>query len=246
MRRRRKTIRPPFTMGLLFLAATAIILLGYARFAVAAAAALSERHTLVIDPGHGGLDGGASAADGTKESGVNLSIALRMRDLCALFGLPCEMTRTEETLPYPPEAVSVHEKKVWDQQRRLSGMREAQDPVFLSIHQNFYPDERPRGIQVLYAASEGSEQFGSVTHGNLLRCLCPESRRVVMPAPRDIYLLKQAECPAILVECGFLSNPTEAGLLTAASYQTKIAVILLASYLEYAQSAAPAQEAAFP
>lgn len=233
MKNRRKKLFLALTIALLFLAATAIILTGAARRSAAVSAGASRLDTLVIDPGHGGLDGGASGTDGVTESGINLAISLRLRDLCVLFGVPCKMTRTSEDLAYPPEAETVHEKKVWDQQRRLAAVLETPDAVLLSIHQNYYPDRRPSGTQVLYAAAAGSEKLGAVTHDNLLRCLCPECRRVVMPAGRSIYLLRQAQCPAILAECGFLSNPEECAMLETPAYQTKIAAVLLASYLQF-------------
>ena len=229
----RKKLVLPLTIALLFLAATAIIRTGGLRRSVPASAAETRPAMLVIDPGHGGLDGGASAADGTTESGINLAIALRLRDLCLLYGLPCKMTRTSEALEYPPELGTIHEKKVWDQQQRLAMTQETRNSVLLSIHQNYYPDRRPSGIQVLYAETAGSEQLGTVIHDNLLRSLCPECRRVLMPAGKSIYLMKQVQCPAILVECGFLSNPEEAAQLASCAHQTKIAAVLLASYLEF-------------
>lgn len=221
------------TIALLFLAVSAIMLYRGAHRAVPAAGEAPGMHTLVIDPGHGGLDGGASAADGTTESVLNLAIALRLRDLCRLCGAKCLMTRTDEALEYPPELDTIHEKKVWDQKRRLDMTRTAPNPVFLSIHQNYYPDPRPSGVQVLYAPAEGSEALGAAAQDNLLRCLCPDCRRVLMPAGKSIFLMKQMQCPAILVECGFLSNPEEAEKLQTPEYQTKLAAVLMASYLQF-------------
>ena len=233
MRRRQKIALLSLSIYLLFLAATAIIGSRERHRAVPTAAGAAGPDTLVIDPGHGGLDGGASAADGTTESTINLAIALRLRDLCRLLGVPCAMTRTEETLAYPPELDSIHEKKVWDQQQRLAMTGTLEHPVLLSIHQNFYPDPRPSGVQVLYAESAGSERLGTIAQDNLLEWLCPTCRRVLMPAGRSIFLMKQVRCPAILVECGFLSNPEEAEQLRTPGYQTKLAAVLLASYLQY-------------
>ena len=199
------------------------------------ASAHDDETLLLIDPGHGGLDGGAVAADGSTESGINLSVALRLRDLCIAFGFPFDMTRSTDTLLYPPEAVTTHEKKVWDQQQRVKRAYSYENVVLISIHQNYYPDPRPSGIQVLYGENPQSERLGGIAHDNLLRCLCPESRRVAAPAPKSIYLMKAVHCPAILAECGFLSNPSEAEKLAEPGYQTKIAVILLASYLQFRQ-----------
>ena len=236
MKRRQKIALLSLLTYLLFLALTAIIGNRAQPLSRPVSAEVSASDTLLIDPGHGGLDGGAVAADGTLESAINLAISLRLRDLCRLWGVPCSMTRTEESLAYPEHLGSIHEKKVWDQQRRLAMTKTECDPVLLSIHQNFYPDPRPSGVQVLYAGAAGSELLGAIAHDNLIQWLCPDCRRVCMPAEKSIYLMQQVQCPAILVECGFLSNPVEASQLNTSAYQTKIAAILLASYLQYEQA----------
>lgn len=184
---------------------------------------------LIIDPGHGGLDGGASAADGTLESTINLEIALRTRALSMLLGIPVSMTRTQDSLDYPADAHTIREKKVWDQKRRVELINSTENAVLLSIHQNRFPDSRPSGTQVLYARTAGSAEFGTLTHENLIACLCPENRRVAAPISDTIYLMKHIKCPAILVECGFLSNPAEAAKLKRAEYQCEIALVLTAS-----------------
>lgn len=217
-------------ISLLFLSLSAIIWSGSPSFASQGS---ENPFVLVIDPGHGGLDGGAVSADGGTESRLNLEIALRLRDLCRLCGVRCLMTRTEESLPYPPDLTSVHAKKVWDQQRRVELIHSQENPVLISIHQNYYPDARPRGTQVLYARSPESETLGRITHENLICALCPENRRVAAPASDSIYLMKQVTCPGILVECGFLSNPDETHKLKSERYQKQLAAILAASFLQY-------------
>ena len=188
---------------------------------------------LVIDPGHGGLDGGATAADGTEESAINLAISLRLRSLCLFLGLPVRMTRTTAALDYPEDAGSVREKKVWDQKRRVELINALENAVLLSVHQNKYPDSRPNGSQVLYAKTDGSAELAALTHANLIAALCPDNRRVAAPISEEIYLMREVRCPAILIECGFLSNPEEAARLKSEDYQRRIAVVLLASCLEW-------------
>ena len=200
------------------------------------ALAVDEETVLIIDPGHGGLDGGAVAADGSRESDVNLAVALRLRSLCIVFGIPFDMTRSTDALLYPPDAESIRAKKVWDQQQRVKQCNSCENAVLISIHQNYYPDPRPAGIQVFYGENPLSKALGETAHENLLRSLCPESRRVAAPAPDSIYLMKSVRCPAILAECGFLSNPSEAEKLNQPPYQLKIASILLASYLQFRQA----------
>lgn len=196
------------------------------------AAAPEHGYVLVIDAGHGGEDGGAVAPDGTLESDVNLSVALRLEALARFCGVETRMTRAGRELDYPPELKKTAQRKAWDQHSRAALLQETPGAVLLSIHQNKYPDPRPRGPQVLYAADEASRGFGETAHALLTQALFPESRRVAAPAPKEIYLLRAAACPAILAECGFLSNPEEAALLSEPGYQTKIALTLLGAYLQ--------------
>ena len=187
---------------------------------------------LIIDPGHGGLDGGATAADGTRESVINLRIAQRMEALAGLLGIRTILTRTGEELEYPEDLETVHEKKVWDQKTRLAMINSTPGAVLISVHQNRYPDPRPTGSQVLYARTAGSAELGELAHANLIACLCPENRRVAAPVQDSVYLMKNVNCPAILVECGFLSNYEEAKRLESDGYQTALATVLIASYLQ--------------
>lgn len=233
-----KKFRFPAALCLLFLLITAIIVyifLGLTRQAAVAAmgAGAPAVRTLVIDPGHGGLDGGASAKDGTTESAINLAIALRVEQISKLFGVPVVMTRHTEELDYPDTVKTVRAKKVWDQKTRVETINATGGAVLISVHQNTYPDARPNGTEVLYAKTEGSAALAELTHGNLVACLNPENRRVAAPISDRIYLMKQVRCPAILVECGFLSNPSEAEKLKTGAYQTALAAVLFASYMQY-------------
>ena len=226
---------------MLFLCITAIILVVCQNLLSQAAVTAmggerAEGYTLILDAGHGGLDGGAVAADGTRESELNLAIALRAEALARLAGIPVIMTRTGEDLDYPEENLTVRQKKVWDQNRRLSLIEDQERGVLISVHQNTYPDSRPSGTEVLYAKTSGSKELAEGLHGELIRCLNPENRRVAMPISDSIYLMKKARCTAVLVECGFLSNAAEAERLKTADYQKKLAVVLIGSYLNYISS----------
>ena len=197
---------------------------------------IDGQKVLIIDAGHGGLDGGASSADGTLESTVNLAVAQRLDFLARFFGAETVMTRTSDELDYPDSAVTIREKKNWDQKTRVELIASVQNAVLISIHQNIYPDPRPHGSQVMYGTASGSRELGELAHGLLIETLNPENRRVAEPVSDKIYLMRKAQCPAILVECGFMSNPQESGLLADSGYQTKLAMVLLASYLRYSSS----------
>ena len=188
---------------------------------------------LVIDPGHGGADGGAVAADGTTESGINLDIALRLEALARFWGADTVMTRQSEDIAYPDNAASIAAKKVADQHARVGLVNNTPGAVLLSIHQNNYPAAAPHGIQVFYGTASGGQELAEIAQGNLTALLCPDNRRLAVPIDRDIYLMKNVDCAAVLVECGFLSNPGDLNALKTDAYRLKLAAVLLGSYLQY-------------
>ncbi len=188
---------------------------------------------LIIDAGHGGADGGAVAMNGTNESIINLSIALKLNSLAGILGQKTLLIRDSEELAYPEDADTIAKMKRWDQHRRLDLINSSDNAVLISIHQNKYPDPRPFGPQVLYGNFSGSEELGTECHNLLNKFLCPQNRRVAMAASKDIYLMKNAACPAILVECGFISNNNELALLLDENYQKKLAAILISVFLGY-------------
>ena len=186
---------------------------------------------LIIDAGHGGIDGGAIGVDGSKESDINLAIALKLRAIAVFYGLDSRMTRQDDSTLSSTDSYSEHS----DLEERLRFAVEATSPVLISIHQNSYPTSQPSGSQVIYALSEESERLGKITHGNLISTLEPENRRVAEPATSRIFILSNADFPAILVECGFISSFVDIEKLTNDQYQSKIAGVILASYIQFTQ-----------
>lgn len=221
----------PLMAALMLIAAT-FLLPPYELDEPAAAAFSASEHILIIDAGHGGADGGAVAADGTPESGINLAVAKKLEALSGLFAVRTLMTRSDEELDYPEGADSIAEMKRADQNARVRLINSVQNGVLISIHQNYYPDSRPSGAQALYSASEGSRELGELVHELLVENLSPGNRRVAAPADEDIYLMRSARCPAVLVECGFISNPGELEKLKTDEYQTELAAVLLTAYLQ--------------
>lgn len=196
-------------------------------------AALQAEPTLIIDAGHGGADGGAVAADGTDEAQINLDIALRIEALAALCGTRTVMTRRSAEIDYPPEADTLSRMKVADQHARLALMNETPNAVFLSIHQNFYTAAKPSGAQVFYGAVSGSETLAAAIQSNLTAQLDTQNRRLATPIADDVYLMKNAPCRAVLVECGFLSNPEELEKLKSEDYRLRLAAVIFGSYMQY-------------
>lgn len=185
--------------------------------------------TLVIDAGHGGIDGGAISDDGTKESDINLAVALRLECIVRFCGQKTRMTRLDDSRK--TDMIGYSERE--DLKCRAELVNSTPNAVLISIHQNDFPTAQPKGAQVFYAAFGDSEILGKTIQENLIAQLDPQNRRLAAPAPRELYLTANTSCPAVLVECGFMSNNFEVLKLKDGNYQTSIAVAIAASYLSY-------------
>jgi len=190
-------------------------------------------HCLIIDAGHGGIDGGAIAISGAKESDINLSFALKLQAIAVLFGENTLMTRTDDAARTDAYSYSEHEDLVY----RTEIINSAENAVLISIHQNCYPTSQPSGAQVLYASSTGSDKLGILTHNNIINNLEPGNRRVAEPASEKLYITSHIKCPGILVECGFISNFSDLEKLIDTKYQTQFSAVLFASYIDFITSA---------
>ena len=197
---------------------------------------IANDHILIIDPGHGGEDGGAVAADGTLEAELNLSIAQKLHGLASFCGVQTILTRTGDHIDYPTDAATISARKTADQKQRVALINNTPNGVLISIHQNWYPTSGPHGAQVLYARNPESESFGTVMHTELIESLDPDNRRVAAPISEDIYLMRNAACPAALIECGFLSNPEELSKLKDDTYQMKLGMLMLSAFFDTAQT----------
>lgn len=178
----------------------------------------------VIDPGHGGEDGGTTDATGRKESEINLEIALRLRDFMELLGAKVILIRDQD-VSVNTEGATVAARKVSDIRNRVRIADKTPNCRLISIHQNSYPEEKYRGAQVFYSNTGGSKAWAEAQQAILNSQIDPKNHRECKPA-REIYLMQHVHCPAILVECGFLSNREEAALLQEAAYQKKLATAI--------------------
>lgn len=188
---------------------------------------------VVIDAGHGGEDGGTSSAAGLVEKDVNLSVAFALRDLLEAAGVPCVMTRTEDKLLYDRSINFQGRKKVLDLAARKTVADSTEDCLLVSIHMNAFPDVRYSGMQVWYGTEDGrSEGIAASIQASSLSLL-PDNRRKIKEAGSNIYLLDRATCPAVLVECGFLSNPAEAERLSDEEYRYLVATVIMGGILPH-------------
>lgn len=186
---------------------------------------------LVIDAGHGGEDGGAVSVTGTPESTINLSIALKADQLCGLYGAAALLVRQSDTSLADASATSIREKKRSDLKKRVTLVNETPNAVLLSIHQNNYSKKTSHGAQVFFHDDPTSQQWSQQMQECLRVSLDPSNPRKATMIPQNVYLMNHVTAPALLVECGFLSNATEDALLESDCYQSKLAVVLTSSYL---------------
>lgn len=196
----------------------------------------SSRSTLVLDAGHGGIDGGAISDSGLKESDINLQIALKTEALVHFLGIDTVMTRETDTDNSDNKAYSEHDNLV----QRVKLANSAENAVLISIHQNKFPSAVVSGAEVMYSDNDDSKALGLITQDNLVALLDSSNRRVARPAPKELLLTSSVECPTILVECGFMSNPQEVQKLASNDYQLKLAAILAGSYIQFLNNTASA------
>jgi N-acetylmuramoyl-L-alanine amidase len=197
-------------------------------------ASAEETITVVIDPGHGGRDGGAVGKDGTLEKDLNLSVALILKSILESADIHVVMTRETDIELASPD--SPH-KKADDLNARLQLAQGQKNAVFISIHMNNFPIEKYRGFQVYYSENNPESLTLAQTVQSITQdALKNTEERKVKPAGNSIFLMDHLKIPAILVECGFLSNEEERELLKNEAYQHKLALCIAASLFTYISS----------
>lgn len=192
---------------------------------------------LVLDAGHGGMDGGAVGVSGLLEKEVNLAVTRRTADLLTLLGVPVTLTRSEDTdlskLPEGSEA-TIRERKRLDLQNRVERVNTCPHALLVSIHMNNFTQSQYSGAQVFYTTSQGNmKPLGELLQAVLVASLDPTNTRQAKTAEDDIYLLQHSQRPAILMEGGFLSNPDEEARLRSEVYRTKMAAVLASVLCTY-------------
>ena len=194
---------------------------------------LGRAETLILDAGHGGEDGGAVSLSGVPESQINLAIVLKMDDLFGLYGVAPVLLREKDVSLYDDGAVTLREKKVSDLKNRAEAIEAVDHAVLFSVHQNTFSDRQYHGAQAFYAPTEGSRQLAASIQNAIRMTLQPDNSRQEKKIPDSVYLLNHISCPAVLIECGFLTNPGEEAQLLDSSYQRKLAAVLVAAWLNY-------------
>ena len=167
------------------------------------------------------------------ESGINLAIVRKLDQILGFCGITPLVLRSEDVSLHDPEAQTLREKKVSDLHNRVSAVEGCPNGVLISIHQNAYPDSRYHGAQVFFGREEGSEALARTVQNLLSIKLDPENTRKAKEIPDTVYLMNHVTCPAILVECGFLSNPEEEQRLLREEYQLQLAAVLAGAWLQW-------------
>lgn len=230
MRKRKQYIA--LVLCICMLTVTGALGLSEASSAVAALSA-NDAMTVVIDAGHGGEDGGASSASGVHESGLNLEISLRLNDLLHFLGVRTVLVRDAD-VSISTQGSTVAQRKVSDIRNRVKLVEGTPNAVLVSIHQNHFSESKYRGAQVFYAATQDSQALAEALQDALCTQVDPSNHRTCKQV-QEVYLMKHITCPAVLVECGFLSNAEETRLLQSPEYQKKIAAALACCIKRYTE-----------
>lgn len=189
--------------------------------------------TVVIDAGHGGEDGGAvGSSPEILEKNINLSIAIKLEKLFLLTDIKSVMTRNDDRLLCSENGSG--NKKTQDLQNRVKIAESFSTPLFVSIHQNKFPLEKYKGLQVYYSKNnEDSKIFAELIQNKAVENLQKDNTRKIKPAGRNIYVLHKLTCPAVLVECGFLSNREEEALLGSDEYRQRVAFTVFSAVIDF-------------
>ena len=218
--------------GLILFLCTAVWLGGHDGYIAAMSTDVDPVRTIIIDAGHGGFDGGAVGVGGLVEKEINLSVAQKLESMLAFLGYDTVMTRDEDEA-LGKEGESIHGRKVSDIKYRLSLLESAPDALLISVHQNFFGG-KAEGAQIFYGPINPESRSLAEMLQNGFKCLLqPENDRAAKPAGSNIYLLYHATRPAVMVECGFISNREEAAKLSEMEYQKKLCFVMASGLAEY-------------
>lgn len=230
----KKSIIAIITAFLIILSAM-LYLTFMANFSAAEASSMPiTQKTVIVDAGHGGDDGGAIGIDGTVEKDINLDIALKLEKILKFYGFNVIMTRTQDVMTCDDGLDSLRKRKISDIHNRFELMRKNPDAIFISVHQNKFEDSSQHGAQVFYSGNdERSKELAEAIQTSVTLTLQQKNDRVVKKSGSGIYLLYHAKIPAVLVECGFISNSDEVKKLKDESYRMKLAILIADGLLKY-------------
>lgn len=190
--------------------------------------------TVIIDAGHGGVDGGTSADDGTLEKDLNLQIALKLNDMLTSMGVNTVLVRDTDVSIHDDSAKTIRQKKVSDLKNRLNIINNTENSVFVSIHQNHFGQSKYSGTQIFYSKNNAlSRTLAEKIRMPVISYLQNNNTREIKQSGTEIYLLYHAQSPSVMVECGFLSNSEETKNLKNEMYQQKLVFLIAIGIIDY-------------
>lgn len=190
--------------------------------------------SVIIDPGHGGVDGGAVSADGIVEKSINLNISMKLKSLCELAGIDVIMTRETDISIHDSNADTIKKQKTSDLHNRLKIADSHPEAILVSVHQNKYSGASSCGMQVFYSGNAPeSKTLADCIQTYTVSNIQKSNDREVKQITKAVYLIYNAKQPAVLVECGFLSNREEAEKLNTESYQSEIAYSIFGGIINF-------------
>ena len=201
------------------------------------AKASAAKPVITIDAGHGGADGGCVSVNGAVEKNINLNILKTLRDTMTVMGYDVNCTRESDVSIHDMGVEGLKNQKLSDMKNRLAIFGKYSDGISVSIHQNQFTDSKYSGAQMFYSEKnpEG-EQLAKIMQERFRSVLQPENERVAKAVGDELYLLDNTTNPAVMIECGFLSNPEEAAKLESEDYQKQVAFTIMTGIKEYERS----------
>lgn len=182
-----------------------------------------ERLRVIVDAGHGAPDGGAVGADGTQEKDINLAIARKLEEVLTGKGIEVVMTRIDDNGLQEDGLSTIRQMKKSDMNKRMSIMKNSSADLFVSIHMNYFKKESANGLHVFYAQNHPEAEELAKSIQERVSGITGAATHTVKTADKSLFLMKKPPLPAILVECGFISNGAEVRKLKTDDYQSRIA-----------------------
>ena len=203
---------------------------------ISANADVSGEKIIILDAGHGGEDCGAIGASGVYEKDLNLAITLEIGKQLEDAGYVVVYTRTDDRLLYGPDEDIKGIRKISDLKNRCKIAARYPDSIFVSIHMNSFSSSKYSGLQVYYSSENGeSAKIAGRVQDKVRESLQPENNRATKRG-ESIYILEHISNPAVLIECGFLTNPEECEKLSEKEYQKSLSFAIVCGIIEYVEN----------
>ena len=193
-----------------------------------------DHKTIILDAGHGGIDGGTVGCDGTFEKDLNLQITIKLKYFLELYGFNVILIRDCDKSIHDDSAKTIRQQKVSDIHNREQIIIKNPNSIFVSIHQNSFPDSNVYGTQVFYSGNNAlSSVLAQSITDSIVQHIQPDNKRLIKKSGTEIYLLYHSNIPSVMVECGFMSNQKDLTKLKSDKYQIELAITIADGIINY-------------